>query len=129
MSTPYPDLIERLAAKTSAGQAAWTVGDRQNTYALNFGDLIFQIGRYWNDTEDRSELYATMIEPSGRELDAYWMETRQDEGYAAASELFDLAKWNALKLDGRLQKLLEIVDSGETIGLQEPADDGADIPF
>lgn len=100
------ELAEKLLAKTSEGRISWEPSYESETFAAVLrGGLSFQIERNedWYRLKMTDELNNTLISLSASER-ARVPDPSEEKILGVLKNLHEAARWQALKIDGRLSQ-------------------------
>ena len=105
------DVIERLANRTSEGQVPWKPTADEATFAASFGSMSLLISTHERQTGIRrmTEYKLSVLDEKGYEIESAVYTAGFPSENLPLSDVYRLAKRQALKIDERLQELVTLL--------------------
>ena len=105
------DVIERLANRTSEGQVPWKPTADEATFAASFGSMSLLISTHERQAVlgKRTEYKLSVLDEKGYEIESAVYTAEFSSGILPLSDVYRLAKRQALKIDERLQELVTLL--------------------
>jgi len=136
MSIPnkYFGVLEKLKRKSERGEVNWKETGKENTYIVSFDKFSIGVSKSY-DQLYRSFVRFYISDKSGRILEDYDIDKDNMESiegtavgaYDRISEIFDLARGKALRVDKAINEINRELDKSGPIGTREEEEN--DLPF
>ena len=137
MSIPnkYFGVLEKLKRKSERGEVNWKETGKENTYIVSFDKFSIGISKSAS-IENGWCVRFYISDKSGRILEDYWAYKDPDEliegtafsAFDYISEIFDLARRKALRVDEAIKEINRELDKFGAIGTP-PKKEEKDLPF